>query len=42
MHGNLSFPNTLGELTITGSTFYGTGGPADDWGIPFIDIVFQD
>ena len=42
VHGNLSFPNTLGELTITGSTFYGTGGPADDWGIPFIDIVFQD
>ncbi|WP_412983922.1 hypothetical protein [Pontimicrobium sp. IMCC45349] len=40
--GNLSFPNTYGELTITSSSFYGTGGPLDDWGIPYIDIVFQN
>lgn len=42
VNGNLSFPITYGELTITGSSFYGTGGPMDDWGIPYIDIVFQE
>lgn len=38
--GSLSFPVTFGDLKITGSSFYGTGGPADNWGIPYIDIVF--
>ncbi|TPD65332.1 hypothetical protein [Flavobacterium microcysteis] len=31
--------NTL--MTITASDFYGTGGPVPDFGIPYIDIVFQ-
>lgn len=39
---NLSFPVTFGDLKITGSSFYGTGGPADNWAIPYIDIVFQN
>lgn len=39
---NLSFPITLGDLKITGSSFYGTGGPTDNWALPYIDIVFQN
>lgn len=39
---DLSFPITLGDLKITGSSFYGTGGPADNWALPYIDIVFQN
>lgn len=39
--GGLGFPLTYGTLTITGSSFYGTGGPMNNWGIPFIDMVFQ-
>jgi hypothetical protein len=31
VHRNLNFPKTLGELTITGSSFYGTGGPVDNY-----------
>ncbi|WP_298393609.1 hypothetical protein [Flavobacterium sp.] len=35
------FPVTSGGFTITGSNFYGTGGPVVNFGIPYIDIVFQ-
>jgi hypothetical protein len=31
VHGNLNFPKTLGALTITGPSFYGTGGPVDNY-----------
>lgn len=37
----MPFPITEGDLTITSSTFYGTGGPATDFAIPFIDLVFE-
>lgn len=39
--GSITFPVSQGDLTITGSTFYGTGGPLNDWAIPFIDLVFE-
>lgn len=39
--GNISFPVVQGDLKITSSTFYGTGGPNNDFGIPYIDIVFE-
>ena len=39
--GSMSFPITIGQLTITGTNFYGKGGPLPNVGIPFIDIVFQ-
>ncbi len=39
--GPVTFPVTAGVMTITGSRFYGTGGPLADYGIPFIDIIFQ-
>lgn len=29
------------EMQITGSDFYGTGGPVPNFGIPYIDIIFQ-
>lgn len=35
------FPVTNNGLTITASKFYGTGGPVNNIGIPYIDIVFQ-
>jgi len=40
VEGNLIFPSTFGALKITGSSFYGTGGPLDNEIIPYIDIVF--
>jgi len=42
VNGNITFPVIHGDLKITGSSFYGTGGPSDDWGIPYIDIVFEN
>lgn len=39
--GPNQFPATNGAMTILSSNFYGTGGPAVDFGIPYIDIVFQ-
>lgn len=43
IYGNSTFPNNFEELTITSSSFYGGGNPGNDfWGIPYIDIVFQD
>ncbi|MBC5834890.1 hypothetical protein G6N05_10595 [Flavobacterium sp. F372] len=39
---NLNFPVTFGNLKITGSSFYGTGVPLNDWAIPYIDIVFEN
>lgn len=39
---DLTFPITFGDLKITSSSFYGTGGPADNWALPYIDIVFQN
>lgn len=39
---NLIFPATLGNLKITGSSFYSSGDPTDNWAIPYIDIVFQN
>jgi hypothetical protein len=38
---SIPFPITEGDLTITASTFYGTGGPTTDFAIPFIDLVFE-
>lgn len=35
------FPASSGGFTITSSNFYGTGGPVVNFGIPYIDIVFQ-
>ncbi|MEO8517086.1 MAG: hypothetical protein ABI426_10090 [Flavobacterium sp.] len=35
------YPVTYGVLTISASNFYGTGGPVPNYGIPYIDIVFQ-
>lgn len=37
----MAFPYTASFFTITGSNFYGTGGPVPNYGIPFIDIAFQ-
>ncbi|MES2396495.1 MAG: hypothetical protein V4549_10855 [Bacteroidota bacterium] len=39
--GNIAFPVTFGDLKITGSSSYGTGGPHYNWGLPYIDIVFE-
>ena len=39
--GPVPFPVNSGALTINSSNFYGTGGPVPDFGIPYIDIVFQ-
>ena len=40
--GNVSFPKTSGNLTLTGSDFYSqTGSVGANNGLPFIDIVFQ-
>lgn len=38
----LSFPIVFGDLTITGSNFYGYGGPVLDAYLPYIDIVFEN
>ena len=32
---------TGAEMQLTGSNFYGTGGPVPNFGIPYIDIIFQ-
>ena len=39
--GNVSFPQTYGNMKITGSSFYQNAGTKTNWAIPFIDIVFQ-
>ena len=39
--GTTPYPVTVGVMTITGSDFYGVGGPVPDFGIPFIDIVLR-
>lgn len=36
-----SYPYTSGVLTITGSNFYGSGGPVLNYGIPYIDMILQ-
>jgi hypothetical protein len=36
-----AFPATYGDLTISASNFYGSGGPVPNAGIPYIDIVFE-
>lgn len=38
----LSFPMVYGDLTITGSVFYGYGGPVTDTYLPYIDLVFEN
>lgn len=40
-NGPSSYPVSNATITITGSDFYGTGGPVPDFGIPYIDIAFQ-
>lgn len=40
-NGPSPYPVSNALMTITGSDFYGTGGPVPDFGIPYIDIVFQ-
>jgi hypothetical protein len=35
------YPVNQGVLTISASNFYGAGGPVVNFGIPYIDIVFQ-
>jgi len=42
VNGNLTFPVTFEDLKIISSSFYGGGGPIDNWGVPYIDIVFQN
>lgn len=39
--GPNQYPAANGVLTITASDFYGTGGPVPNYGVPYIDIVFQ-
>ena len=39
--GAINFPIVYGDLKITGSSFYGAGGPGDNIYLPYIDIVFQ-
>jgi hypothetical protein len=39
--GPNQYPATYGAITIMSSNFYGTGGPVPNYGIPYIDIVFQ-
>lgn len=39
--GNVSFPQTFGNIKITGSSFYQNAGTQTNWAIPYIDIVFQ-
>tara|TARA_R110000823_G_scaffold22143_2_gene66388 strand:- start:17968 stop:18570 length:603 start_codon:yes stop_codon:yes gene_type:complete len=36
------FPYTWGDLTIISSNFYQNGGPAPNFAIPYIDIVFSN
>lgn len=38
---NSTFPVVYGDLKITGSSYYGTGGPLNNSSIPYIDIVFE-
>lgn len=38
---NSTYPVIYGDLKITGSSFYGTGGPVNNNSIPYIDIVFE-
>jgi hypothetical protein len=37
----MGFPYTNGTITITGSNFHQNGGPAIDYGVPYIDIIFK-
>ena len=39
--GGSPFPVSSGDITIVSSNFYGTAGPALNFGIPYIDIVFE-
>ncbi len=39
--GSNPFPVTQSGMTITASDFYGTGGPVPNFGLPYIDIIFQ-
>lgn len=39
--GGSPFPVSSGDITIISSNFYGTGGPIPNFGIPYIDIVFE-
>lgn len=38
--GPVPYPVNFGVLTITSSKFYGMGGPINNFGIPYIDLVF--
>lgn len=40
-NGPSPYPVSNATLTITASDFYGTGGPVPNFGIPYIEIVFQ-
>lgn len=40
-NGPSPYPVSNAAITITSSDFYGTGGPVSDFGIPYIDIIFQ-
>lgn len=40
-NGPSPYPVSNAAMTITSSDFYGTGGPVPDFGIPYIDIIFQ-
>ncbi|MCM4173952.1 hypothetical protein DHD32_21000 [Arenibacter sp. TNZ] len=37
----MSFPYTNGSMTITSSKFHQNGGTAIDFGVPYIDIIFN-
>ena len=36
----IPFPQSYGNLIVTGSVFYGTGGPIYNYELPYIDLVF--
>tara|TARA_R110002049_G_scaffold64019_2_gene169543 strand:+ start:1149 stop:1718 length:570 start_codon:yes stop_codon:yes gene_type:complete len=40
-NNSMGFPYTNGTMTITGSNFHQNGGPAIDFGVPYIDIIFK-
>ena len=40
-NADIVFPKTSGDLTITGSVFYGDGNPSYNHGLPYIDLIYN-
>lgn len=38
---SMEFPYIMRDMTVLSSNFYQNGGPAENWGIPFIDLWFK-